>query len=259
LAAIDLLGPDERQDVVRSFADRPLLPFVPAAPDAGTDHLPDPLPDLLAAGSAAVVLGPGLQPVPPGAVGELYVTEGPVTEGLVNEGPVNDGPVNKGLVTEAEGSGPGASEPRQEQPAVTATRFVADPVSTVPGSRLHRTGHLVRRLHDGLVHIGPADADGAAGAATRSYRAPGTPGEETLAGLFAEVLGIERVGLDDDFFELGGHSLRATWLVSRIRSVVGVTVTMRTIFENPTVAQLEPVLRTSAASARPKLRRMRER
>ncbi|MBJ6641036.1 hypothetical protein H4K36_29955 [Streptomyces sp. DHE7-1] len=73
------------------------------------------------------------------------------------------------------------------------------------------------------------------------------------------MLGAERIGLDDDFFELGGHSLRATWLVSRIRSVVGVTVTMRTIFENPTVAQLEPVLRTSAASARPKLRRMRER
>ncbi|MEV7246847.1 condensation domain-containing protein [Streptomyces sp. NPDC093248] len=275
LAAIDLLGPDERQDVVRPLADRPLLPSVPAAPDAGTDHLPDPLPGLLATGTAAVVLGPGLQPVPPGAVGELYIVEGPADQAPVTDGPVTDGPVTEGPGAEgqptggsrhhAEGSGPSVSGPDQERSdaadsaAVTATRFVADPVSTVPGSRLHRTGHLVRRLPGGLVHIGPADSDGAAGTATRNYRAPSTPGEETLAALFAEVLGVERIGLDDDFFELGGHSLRATWLVSRIRSVVGVTVTMRTIFENPTVAQLEPVLRTSAASARPKLRRMRER
>ncbi|MGW0860429.1 phosphopantetheine-binding protein, partial [Streptomyces sp. NPDC002690] len=126
-----------------------------------------------------------------------------------------------------------------------------------PGARLRRTGALVRRRPDGLEYLGLAgDADSAA--SRREYRAPDTPGEQRLADLFAEVLGVDRVGLDDDFFELGGHSLRATWLISRVRSVVGVTVTMRTIFENPTVAQLEPVLRTSAATARPRLRRMRE-
>jgi acyl carrier protein len=140
--------------------------------------------------------------------------------------------------------------------------FVADPLSEVPGGRLYRTGNLVRRIDHGLEYVGRVDAKTATAvldqASTRDYRAPGNPGEEILAGLFAEVLGIDRIGVDDDFFELGGHSLRATWLISRIRSVIGVTVAMRTIFEFPTVAQLEPELRNSMVSARPKLRRMRE-
>ncbi|WP_107656874.1 non-ribosomal peptide synthetase [Nocardia suismassiliense] len=75
-------------------------------------------------------------------------------------------------------------------------------------------------------------------ASSRDYRAPGSERERVLAGLFGEVLGIDRVGADDSFFELGGHSLSATRLISRIRVVLGVEVPIRTVFDAPTVAQL---------------------
>ncbi len=75
-------------------------------------------------------------------------------------------------------------------------------------------------------------------ATAQEYVAPRDPREEAIAAVYAEVLGISRVGAHDSFFDLGGHSLLATRAVNRIRSLLGVDATVRMLFDAPTVAGL---------------------
>ena len=72
------------------------------------------------------------------------------------------------------------------------------------------------------------------------YRAPASAVEEILAGIYAQVLGVERVGADDSFFDLGGNSLSAMRLIAAINSGLDAGLSVRTVFEAPTVAQLAP-------------------
>jgi amino acid adenylation domain-containing protein len=72
----------------------------------------------------------------------------------------------------------------------------------------------------------------------RAFVAPRNPIEETIAGIWAEVLRVPSVAADDDFFELGGHSILATRVMTRIREALAVELPLKTVFESPTVAGL---------------------
>ena len=74
------------------------------------------------------------------------------------------------------------------------------------------------------------------------FEAPRTPIEEMLAAVWAEVLGIERIGIRDNFFDLGGHSLLATRVISRIRKHWRINVSLQQLFEEPTVAGLAGII-----------------
>jgi thioester reductase-like protein len=83
------------------------------------------------------------------------------------------------------------------------------------------------------------------------YEPPGTAEEEALAAVWAEVLGVERVGRRDDFFELGGDSLLAVDLVARVEVTYDVTLPIRSLFEDPTVAGLLAVVHDTLAGVAP--------
>ncbi|MFC8125289.1 amino acid adenylation domain-containing protein [Streptomyces sp. NPDC057302] len=158
-----------------------------------------------------------------------------------------DRPGDKRLVAYVVPANPGqeadAAELRAHVAASLPEYMVPAAVVTMDAIPLSPTGKVHREA------LPAPDYDAAI-----SGRAPRTPREEVLCGLFAEVLGLTRVGIDDNFFDLGGHSLLATRLVSRVRSVLGIELPLATLFEAPTVVGLAAVS-TGAEAARPALAR----
>jgi acyl carrier protein len=114
-------------------------------------------------------------------------------------------------------------------PYMVPSAFVAlDAFPTTPNRKLDR-----RAL--------PAP-DGVRPDLAESYVAPETPVEETLVAIWQEVLGVDRVGIDDDFFDLGGHSLLAVKMLARVQEQFGVDLYLGTVFENSTVRELAGAL-----------------
>jgi amino acid adenylation domain-containing protein len=84
----------------------------------------------------------------------------------------------------------------------------------------------------------------------RPYVAPRTATEEALCGIWAEVLGRERIGVEDNFFHLGGHSLKATQILVRTRLALGVEIPLRRLLAEPTIADLARAIESGRAELR---------
>jgi amino acid adenylation domain-containing protein/non-ribosomal peptide synthase protein (TIGR01720 family) len=116
---------------------------------------------------------------------------------------------------------------------------------------LSPNGKLDRRALPAPGRVADADAAGAAPApGGAGYVAPRTPTEQALAEIWAEVLDLDRVGVEDDFFALGGDSVQGVRALSRIRAALGVELSARAVFDAPTVARLAEVLRDAARAYR---------
>jgi acyl carrier protein len=161
-----------------------------------------------------------------------------------------DGPAGKQLAAYITGhSGDGspqdlAAAARQHAAASLPGYMVPATVTVLDAMPLNANGKVDRRA------LPAPDRAAATG------RAPATERERALCELFAEILGLDQVGPDDSFFELGGHSLLGTRLVTRIRTLFGVDLAIRTLFEAPTPAELARRLgdQKKNKKARPALR-----
>ncbi len=132
-----------------------------------------------------------------------------------------------GWFVPADGASPGAAELRGWLRARLPEHMVPAALAPVDAVPLTSTGKPDRRA------LPDPDAAGEAEPAD-----PRTEVEEQIAGIFAAVLGRERVGVHDDFFALGGHSLLAARVIARIEAALAVEVPLRAFFERPTVAAL---------------------
>ena len=91
-----------------------------------------------------------------------------------------------------------------------------------------------------------------------AYVAPRDERERAIADIWQELLGVEQVGVNDNFFELGGHSLLAVQFISRLRAVLPAELTLRHLFESPTIAGLAEKIAPAEAPADPEEDRLED-
>jgi acyl carrier protein len=134
------------------------------------------------------------------------------------------------------------------QPGLTAAHFLPDPFGS--GGRLYRTGDLARWRADGVLElVERVERQGqAAAAAARAYEAPRTPTEELVAGIWCEVLKVDKVGVNDNFFDLGGHSLLLLQLQQKLKAALDRDFSLISFFRHPTIRGFEAFLDEDSGS-----------
>jgi len=141
-------------------------------------------------------------------------------------------------------AGPAEPEPvRVHAARLLPAYLVPDIVVPVPSLPLNRSGKVDFAA---LPRPGGQRAGGVA------FAEPRTPEEKLVAGVWAQILGVDRIGIDDGFFALGGHSLLATQVIARLRRLGGSGVSVLDLFKHPTVRQLAALLAAPADSRGPR-------
>jgi amino acid adenylation domain-containing protein len=136
--------------------------------------------------------------------------------------------VNRRLVAYVVGHDPDPMRLRRQMPAVVPAHLVPSAFVAMDAFPVTVNGKVDRRA---LPDPGVMDSE-------RAYEAPAGPVEESLAQLWQGLLGVARVGRDDNFFALGGHSLLAMQMVNELRTLLRVELPFRTVFESLTLADL---------------------
>jgi acyl carrier protein len=98
-----------------------------------------------------------------------------------------------------------------------------------------------------MLAVNSGSPHAAEGAAARPYEVPRGALEQTIAQVWQELLGLERVGRDDHFFELGGHSSMAVQLIPRLRRQFGADIGLRSLFQAPTLRGFASAVAESAS------------
>ena len=126
----------------------------------------------------------------------------------------------------------------------TAQTWIPWPFGGEPGARTYRTGDKARYLQGNKIEFvsSPDDLAQPASEANKPFDAPQTPTEQTMAGIWSEILGVSQIGRNDDFFSLGGHSVAAGRVILGVRARFKVKVKLVDLFRYPTVAGMAALI-----------------
>jgi acyl carrier protein len=126
----------------------------------------------------------------------------------------------------------------------SAQTWIPHPFGGESETRMYHTGDKARYLPGNKIEFvsSPKDLAQPASESDKSFDAPQTPTEQTMAGIWSEILGVSPIGRNDDFFSLGGHSVAAGRVILGVRAQFKVKVKLVDLFRYPTVAGMAALI-----------------